>query len=225
MKGDDAFVAGCRLYGQRRYREALLAFMDCDINPAESLELSYFMGLCYSRTGELNLAVDFLSRVAVHDQRFVRVFQSRMILAYIYCRLKRFLLAEGQLSKLLKQGYASPQIYGMMGFVCFQQGKTEDALGFYQKAHGQDPENTNALNSLGYIMAERNESLFRALQYCRKAVYKKPENPAYLDSLGWTYYKTGNAKQAGQYLKVALSRAPGEALIKQHWQKVLEELS
>jgi Flp pilus assembly protein TadD len=87
-----------------------------------------------------------------------------------------------------------------------------------------DPENANAHNSLGYIYAESNLNLDEALKECRKAVQLDRNNPAYLDSLGWVYYKLGDLQQAKTYLKKAARLAPDNREIEDHYEAVLSNL-
>ncbi len=54
----------------------------------------------------------------------------------------------------------------------------------------EDPKNSDALNSLGYMLAERGQKLDEAITLVERALVVEPGNGAYLDSLGWAYYKT-----------------------------------
>ncbi|MEB2309206.1 MAG: tetratricopeptide repeat protein [Candidatus Brocadiaceae bacterium] len=59
-----------------------------------------------------------------------------------------------------------------------------------------DPEFHEANNFLGYLFVENNKNLDLAMQLINKALKADPENGAYLDSLGWAYYK--KAQQDGR---------------------------
>jgi Flp pilus assembly protein TadD len=61
----------------------------------------------------------------------------------------------------------------------------------------------------------------RGLQYCRKAVDKRPQSAAYMDSLGWAYYKSGNITDARTWLRRALDAAPQHEEIKRHMRTVV----
>jgi tetratricopeptide (TPR) repeat protein len=81
---------------------------------------------------------------------------------------------------------------------------------------GKTPENATALNNLGYFLAERGEKLDEALQMTQKAVKIQPENPSFLDSLGWVYFKMGNYDEAEKHLKEANRRDPSSATALDH---------
>src|SRR5690606_10449435 len=52
-----------------------------------------------------------------------------------------------------------------------------------------DPDHAAALNYLGYMLADRGRKLPEALTLIERAIAVGGENPAYLDSLGWTYFR------------------------------------
>ena len=45
------------------------------------------------------------------------------------------------------------------------------------------------MNNLAFLLAETGESLDEALKLARQAVGKEPNNPAFLDTLGFVYLK------------------------------------
>jgi tetratricopeptide (TPR) repeat protein len=72
------------------------------------------------------------------------------------------------------------------------------------------------LNYLGYMLADRNTHLEEALTLIKKALDLDPQNGAYLDSLGWAYFKLGNYDQAEENLRRAADKSPNDATIQDH---------
>lgn len=70
----------------------------------------------------------------------------------------------------------------------------------------KDPQNADALNALGYTLADRTDRFSEALGYIQRALELKPEEPAILDSMGWVQYRLGNLQQALKYLRHAVER-------------------
>jgi tetratricopeptide (TPR) repeat protein len=68
----------------------------------------------------------------------------------------------------------------------------------------QDPDNADALNALGYTLADRNERLDEAFAYIARALKLRPDSAAILDSMGWVLYRQGDLEQAASYLRRAL---------------------
>ncbi len=73
-----------------------------------------------------------------------------------------------------------------------------------------------ALNYLGYMLADRDTRLEEALGYIRRAVALDPQNGAYLDSLGWAYYKMGNYDLAEENLRRASERINNDPTVHDH---------
>ncbi len=67
-----------------------------------------------------------------------------------------------------------------------------------------DPDYHQANNFLGYYFVERGEQLDKAVDLIKKALSVEPENAAYLDSLGWAYFKL--AKEDDGKIKLALQK-------------------
>ncbi|MCG8672906.1 MAG: tetratricopeptide repeat protein [Pseudomonadales bacterium] len=67
----------------------------------------------------------------------------------------------------------------------------------------REPENTAALNALGYTFADRNERLDEAEELIEKAYKLSPNDPAIIDSMGWIKYRMGDAETALTYLRRA----------------------
>jgi uncharacterized protein HemY len=60
------------------------------------------------------------------------------------------------------------------------------------------------LNYLGYMLADRNVRLDEASQLIKKALEIQPDNPAFLDSMGWVYFRQGKYTEAQGLLERAL---------------------
>jgi tetratricopeptide (TPR) repeat protein len=84
-----------------------------------------------------------------------------------------------------------------------------------------DPGNADALNYLGYMLAERGQQLDEAIRLVRRALDIEPNNPNYLDSLGWAYYRRGDYDQAEKYLAPAAQQMPRNSTVQDHMGDIL----
>jgi len=69
----------------------------------------------------------------------------------------------------------------------------------------RNPGHADALNALGYTLADRTDRYQEALGYIERALKLKPDEPAILDSVGWVNFKLGNYDVALEFLTKALS--------------------
>lgn len=72
----------------------------------------------------------------------------------------------------------------------------------------QQPDNIAALNSLGYILADRTQRFSEARELLEKALSLKPDDAAIMDSMGWLLYRTGKYPEALTYLRSAYAVEP-----------------
>ncbi len=84
----------------------------------------------------------------------------------------------------------------------------------------QDVKNANALNALGYMLADRGQRLDEAQKLLREAMVLKPDDPFILDSYGWLQYRLGNSAEAIRHLRRALALR-SDAEISAHLGEVL----
>lgn len=104
----------------------------------------------------------------------------------------------------------------MRGVLAEQQGQLDQAEAQFRSVLALDPNNGMALNYLGYMMADRGENLPEALAMIQKAVSLEPLNYAYLDSLGWAYFKMGNYREAERNLREAVERDSTDPTVHDH---------
>ncbi len=216
---------GIKLYNTKRYKKALEEFKASGIDPSRDTTLAYYIGLTLTQLERYDDALLFLEQVVNSHTNFLYIYQSRMILGFIYAITKRYKLAEFEFSKLLEAGLESTQIYASLGFIYYSQKKVDESIEILGRALKLDPLYPNALNSLGYIYAEENINMDKALEYCEKAAEIKPNSAAYLDSLGWVYYKIGEYKEARSCLRKALDLSPGNKEIARHMKAVLKNIT
>ncbi|MDR2742763.1 MAG: tetratricopeptide repeat protein [Treponema sp.] len=218
---------GKRLFGLKRWDLALKEFLQVKADrftPEENTELAYYLGLCYTKLGRFDDGLLYLEQVLTAGADPLRVYQCRMTLAYIYVITHRSRLAEFELGQLIKNGFASAQIYTTLAYAAWVRKNFAQALELYEKALEIDEKNTTAMNGIGYILVDTDRDVMRGLRLCRKTVDRYPQNAAYLDSLGWAYYKSGNSPEARVWVRRALDMAPGQEEIRKHMRIIVEDM-
>ncbi|HET7437232.1 MAG TPA: tetratricopeptide repeat protein [Thermoanaerobaculia bacterium] len=90
-------------------------------------------------------------------------------------------------------------------------------LGILEK----QPQHAQTLNYLGYMWAESGVNLDRAQDMLTRAVSQQPRNGAFIDSLGWLYFRQGKLDLAERYLTDATRLLPRDATVHEHLADVL----
>jgi tetratricopeptide (TPR) repeat protein len=140
-------------------------------------------------------------------------------LSQIYARLKRWKEAEdalAQAEKLAVKTEEKEYVLFVYGSMYERQKKYDQAEQAFRKVLQMDATNSMTLNYLGYMLADRNVHLEEALGMIKRAVELEPQNGAYLDSLGWVYFRLGNFDQAEENLRRAAEKQPNDATIQDH---------
>jgi len=151
---------------------------------------------------------------------------SRVALAQIYTRLKRWQEAASELNSaeaLATKPDDRVYVYFYRGALYDRQKLYDEAEAEFRKALAIDPQNATILNYLGYMLADRGVRLPEALALIRKAVDLDPQNYAFLDSLGWVYFKSGQYALAEENLRKANERSNSDPTVHDHLGEVYEK--
>jgi tetratricopeptide (TPR) repeat protein len=111
-----------------------------------------------------------------------------------------------------------------LGTVFDKEKKFAEAESAFRQVLARDPDNAVALNYLGYMLAERGERLDESVTYLKKALQIEPENPSYLDSLGWAYFMSDKLDLAETNLRRAADQLKMNSVIQEHFGQVLFKL-
>ncbi len=106
--------------------------------------------------------------------------------------------------------------YITLGFIYDSRGEIEKAIEVYEQALTIAPENALILNNYAYLLSQKGERLDEALSMAQKAVQLSPDNPSYLDTIGWVYFIMGQPEEGREYIERALELDPENATILEH---------
>jgi len=118
-----------------------------------------------------------------------------------------------------------PRLLFIKGVYEEKAGKRDACIATMRQVIKVDPENSSALNFLGYLFAEKGEHFDEAEQLITTALKLKPNDGFYLDSLGWLYYQKGDYKKAHVTLEQAVKMEPNEGVIFEHLGDVKKAMS
>jgi len=140
-------------------------------------------------------------------------------LAQMYSRLKRWNDAEQALNKaeqLSVRDDDKQYVEFLRGSTYEREKKYDQSEAVFRGILASDPQNAAVLNYLGYMLADRGQKLDEALIMIKKAVDLEPANGAYLDSLGWAYFKLGKYELAEDNLTKAAQHMGSDPTVQHH---------
>jgi tetratricopeptide (TPR) repeat protein len=140
-------------------------------------------------------------------------------LAQIYEQAKRFDeagKAVDDAEKLSASDEEKEAIYFMRGALLERQKKFDASEEAFRKALALNPDDPQSLNYLGYMLADRNVRLDEAYKMIQRAVDLVPNSGAYLDSLGWVYFRQGKLTDAERILIQAVDLTGQDPTVHDH---------
>ena len=149
-----------------------------------------------------------------HDSDLLAQFHAR--LGSLYVVLERENEAIEVLEKALETTPDNPDTNYWLGIAYQEIGNFEQAEHYLRRTIALSPEREEAYNALGYFFAEHGTNLDEAVRLIQKALKKSPANGAYLDSLGWAYFKQGKLNDALKQLEKAVIYMPDSVEVQDH---------
>jgi tetratricopeptide (TPR) repeat protein len=124
--------------------------------------------------------------------------------------------AEGAARRLRVTAPDDPRGLYVLAQVLDAKGDREGAERTLRDMIQRDPLDAAALNYLGYMFAERGERLDEAVELVGRALRVEPDNPSFLDSLGWAYFQQGKIELADSPLTRAAEKLPNSSVVQDH---------
>ncbi|MCG8371886.1 MAG: tetratricopeptide repeat protein, partial [Balneolales bacterium] len=115
-------------------------------------------------------------------------------------------------------------VFGALGDAQSSLENYEESDRVYELALRYDPENHNAMNNYAYNLSLREENLERAKELALKAIELDAENAAYLDTVGWVYFKLGDYDRARRFIRASIDTGEASAEVLEHLGDVYEKL-
>jgi tetratricopeptide (TPR) repeat protein len=194
-----------------------------DADPADrQLKLTY--ALLLGEQQQTEQAVGLLRGMLDHTPADLDVYLS---LAQVYERGRRYAEAE-QAARAAEALARTPddrtRAWFLLGAIYERQKKYDRAEKEFSRVLEVNPDDAPTLNYYGYMLAERGVRLAQAAELVRRALAQDANNGAYLDSLGWTYFRQNRLAEARQWLLKAVARSPHDPTILGHLGDVYQRL-
>lgn len=169
-----------------------------------------------SDLGDLEQAVQIVESLLEESESDRRAY---LALTQIYEGHKRFPEAEealAQAEQLSGFDREREQVHFLRGALYERQKEYERAEEEFRLVLEMNPESAVTLNYLGYMLADNNSKLEESVELVERALEIEPYNGAYLDSLGWAYFRLEQYGKAEEYLLRAVNRLSRDPTIHDH---------
>ena len=143
-----------------------------------------------------------------------------LIQAELYSQQKQYVRALNLLTEELKQYPDQEELLYSRALMADRLGKLDIMEADLRKILAKSPDNVEALNALGYSLADKTTRYAEAETYLLHALRFKPDEAVILDSYGWLKYRMGDNQVALNYLQRAYDKQP-ENEIAAHLAEVL----
>jgi tetratricopeptide (TPR) repeat protein len=207
------------LYISERQQQKAQALLDDEVTKMpDSQPVHFLLASTEMKEGKLDQARQQYEWIRSNDPTSVQAYLSLGAVYQLQGKHKESLASYVKASELAPN---DSRILGSIAIVQTQMGATRDAIQTLQKQLARDPQNLDAMNNLAFNLAQNGSNLDRALQLAETAVRRAPENPAFMDTLGWVYAKRGMDKSAIQVFRVLVKKYPNEPSYQEHLDAVL----
>ncbi len=211
-----------RKISAKDYDSAIEKLMAAEVLDKDNPEILYNLGVCYCKKELFNSASSYFKRVVGLPLTFVDILTVIKMLSYSLIMARDTEQAKKYINDGLNKAGNDATLLNMQGYIFEKEKKYKEALEIYQTIIDIDKNNSNAYNSAAYIISAADGDLNEALTYARNALRRSPENPAYLDTMGFIQIKKGQFDIAKRYLKKALEKLPDSKEIKDHVNMLLK---
>lgn len=147
------------------------------------------IGLLYTNKKQYNIAEDYFNLVINLDPNSSKPY---FCMGINKLHQKEYYAAEKSLKKSIELYDESEIYYFYLAVVYEKTNQFNEAIASLKKALDINPQSARAYNFLGYLYADKNIELERSFQLITHALEIEPENGAFIDSLGWVYYRKGD---------------------------------
>ncbi len=194
-------------------QEAIEAYRTNITMDATFYDSSIHLGMLLYRLNRFDEATPHLIQAATLNPRNP---ETHLLLGLSYLQAERFERARSAFVRGLDSHPAAEDLRFHLGATYDKLNRFPDVVREMEAVLALNPDHADALNYLGYSYAERGMKGEEAVTLTRHAVSIKPDNGAYVDSLGWALFKVGRVAEALQELKRAIELVNDDPVIFEH---------
>lgn len=198
---EEAYLYLARIAQSRKqYAEAETYFRKIGSGPNYALA-QIQLALLLTETGRIAEAMTLLDSALTTDPS--EALKYRLAKSEILARQERNQEAVDALNQGLQQYPNDAALLYSRAMLLEKMEQFEGMEADLRKVLEMQPNNSAALNALGYTFANRNQRLSEAGALIERAYFLNPNDPAIIDSMGWIKYRMGENSAALEFLRKA----------------------
>ena len=152
---------------------------------------------------------------------FPNDFDINYFLGIAHYSLENFIDSETYYEKALKIDNQSTTAMHGLAMVYDKNKKWNKSDQLYIDLIADNINDAQAYNNYAYSLVERNKDIDYALTLAQKAIELSPNTSAYLDTIGWIYFKLGDFEKAKEFIAESIVYDDSSAVVLEHYGDVL----
>lgn len=219
--GGFALYIAQTLIAARQFERAVAVTGEAIKRNPEDARLIRLRAQSLARMGRASEAIGFLEQAIKAESRSPEL---ALALADVYTTERRYDDAIRVIEQA-ENAFGEADEFTLRRTSIFEEaGRVDEAERELRAMIERDPLDATALNYLGYLLADRTPRAAEGAALVERALRVDPDNPSYLDSLGWALFKQGKAAEAAEPLARAAAALPGNSVIQDHHGDALARL-
>jgi len=185
-------------------REAIRSFNTAVHLQPDDDSIRFVLALLYVQRQEHDSAVGHYEYLLARniDDKALQL-KLRRILSQLNFLMGRDEAARAHIAQGLLLDPLDAEILYFKGIMDSDEGRLDEAIESFRLVLEDAPDNVDAMNGLAYAYAKKGENLIEALELAARAVEENPYSGAYLDTLGWVYFRLKQYAEAIHFLERA----------------------
>ena len=198
---DEAHFYLAQIAESREQHEEAIEHYRAIENGANYFTAQLRLAIVMSSSGAIDEALKFLSNVVVEDEeQGFHLVRARGEMLTEHDRLDE---AMQTYDAALADGAYNTELVYTRAMLAEKMGRIDVLESNLRRIIEEEPDNAQALNALGYTLADRTERYDEALELITQALELGPDDFYILDSMGWVLYRLGRLEEAVEFLEKA----------------------
>ncbi|MDT8452486.1 MAG: tetratricopeptide repeat protein [Gammaproteobacteria bacterium] len=220
QKTDIAYYYLGRIAQNReQYKAAIAQYIQVKEGPF-AFEARLRVASLFAQLDRADEAIEQLQILAQETDEWAERVRIYLTMGEIYRSNHRYKESFEMFSRALAENSEDIDLLYARALIAEKVNRVDVAEADLLKVLSMEPDNADALNALGYTLADRTERYQEARDYIQRAIALVPEDPAIMDSLGWVNYRMGELPKALKWLSRAFDQL-ADAEIAAHYGEVL----